>query len=541
MPSEPARVRNPVGANMSFRREALLAVGGFSESLGRVGTLPVGCEETDLSIRIGQRRPSATILYDPAASVAHTVPPARGRVRYFLERCSAEGHSKAILTGMVGAEDGLASERTYTRRTLPLGFLGDLRDVAGGDLSGLGRAAMIFLGLATTTASYLRTRIAAPAPTAAGIGEWPRILMVTPRSPLGHGGVERHVMEVSRRMHRAGADVEILCADPEARGASTEVHEGVPITTVRAWPARRDYFLAPRLWREIGRRSPDLIHIQSYHTLVAPLAMLRALVSRVPYVVTFHGGGHSSDLRNRMRGLQLRLLRPLLSRAARLVAVARFEIDHYGRALRVPPERFVLIPNGTEIDVGAVAEANGPPTLATIGRLERYKGHDRVLAAFPGVLAARPDARLLVVGEGPYEGELRRQAEELGIADRVEFTSVPPGDPTAMAKMLSRISLVVLLSEFETHPLVALEAVAARRRLLVADAGGLSEIAEDGFAGSIPLDEDPAGVARAILRQLLEPPPSEAPELGSWDDCAVALLDLYRSVTGQMSSPSRPD
>ncbi len=276
-----------------------------------------------------------------------------------------------------------------------------------------------------------------------------------------------------------------------------------------------------------GAGDPDLIHVQSYHTLVAPLAMLRALVLRIPYVVTFHGGGHSSELRNRARSLQLRLLRPLLVRAARLVAVARFEIDQYGRALRVPSERFVLIPNGTEIDVGAVAEADGPPTLATIGRLERYKGHGRVLAAFPEVLGARPDARLLVVGKGPYEDDLRRQAEQLGVAERVEFTSVPPGDPTAMAAMLGRISLVVLLSEFETHPLVALEAAAARRRLLVADSGGLSELAEDGFARAVPADEDPAGVARAILRQLDEPPPAEAPKLSTWDDCAVALLELY--------------
>jgi glycosyltransferase involved in cell wall biosynthesis len=530
MPSTPSPVRNPVGANMSFRREALLAVGGFSESLGRVGALPVGCEETDLSIRIGQRRPSETILFDPEASVDHRVPAGRSHLRYFLERCWAEGHSKAILTGMVGAQEGLASERSYTLRTLPLGVLGNLRDAAGGDLSGLGRAAMIVLGLATTTASYLRTRATGPGPTRAGAGDWPRILMVTPRSPLGHGGVERHVMEVSRRIRKADGDVEVLCADPDIRGVSTQEHDGVPIAAVRAWPADRDFYLAPRLWREIGRRAPDVIHVQSYHTLVAPLAMLRALFSRIPYVVTFHGGGHSSELRNRMRGLQLRLLRPLLARAARLVAVARFEIDQYGSALGIPAERFVLIPNGTDLEVGEVGDADGPPTLATIGRLERYKGHDRVLAAFPAVLESRPDARLLVVGKGPYEDELRRQAEELGIGEQVEFTSVPPGDPTAMAAMLSRISLVVLLSEFETHPLVALEAAAARRRLLVADSGGLSELAADGFARAVPADEEPAAVAQAILQQLEEPPPAEAPKLSTWDDCAIALLDLYRSV-----------
>ena len=151
----------------------------------------------------------------------------------------------------------------------------------------------------------------------------------------------------------------------------------------------------------------------------------------------------------------------------------------------------MLIPNGTEIEVADAGGEQGSATLATIGRLERYKGHHRVLAAFPGVLERRPEARLLIVGEGPYEQELRRQAEELGVAERVEFTSVPPGDPAAMGALLGRVALVVLLSDFETHPLVALEAAAARRRLLVADNGGLGELAEDGFATAIPVDDPP--------------------------------------------------
>jgi glycosyltransferase involved in cell wall biosynthesis len=146
------------------------------------------------------------------------------------------------------------------------------------------------------------------------------------------------------------------------------------------------------------------------------------------------------------------------------------------------------------------------------------------------VLESEPEARLLVVGSGPYESELRRQAIELGIPERVEFTSTPAGDPGAMARLLRGVSLVVLMSEFETHPLVALEAAAAGRRLLVADAGGLAELAEDGFARAIPLDESPEGVGRTILEELGKPPPRERPELTSWDECTAELLALYRSV-----------
>jgi len=539
MPQQLEPVRNLVGANMSFRREPLLDVGGFSHDLGRVGTLPVGCEETDLSIRVHQRWPEAEILYDPAAAVEHVVPPARGKVRYFLDRCRAEGRSKAVLTGMVGSADGLSSERSYVRRTLPLGFLRDLGDAFRGDFGGLGRAAMIVAGLGATSVDYLRVRsgIAKPDDTAAAHpsagGAAPRVLMVTPRSPLKQGGVERHVLEVSRRMAAAGVEVEVLCSDPELSQATSEARDGVRIRTVRAWPRDRDWHLAPAIWREMGREKWDLVHIQSYHTLVAPLAMLRALTLRVPYVVTFHGGGHSSELRNRARGGQMRLLRPLLRRAARLVAVARFEVDQYGDALGVPPERFALIPNGTDLsfsDADLAGTEPETPTLASIGRLERYKGHHRVLEAFPLVLEREPRARLLIVGKGPYEAELRRQAEELGLDGKVEITSVPAGDPQGMARLLGRVSLVVLMSEFETHPLVALEAAAARRRLLVADAGGLAEIAADGFGQAIPLDSTPEQIAAAAIEELAKPQPQRSPQLTSWDECAAALLDLYGSI-----------
>jgi len=552
MPQQLSPVRNLVGANMSFRRAPLLEVGGFSHELGRVGTLPVGCEETDLSIRVHQRWPLAEILYDPAAKVEHVVPPSRGKVGYFLDRCRAEGRSKAVLAGMVGSDDGLSSERSYVRRTLPLGILRDLRDTFKGDAGGIGRAAMILVGLAATSVDYLRVRsgIAKPDDTSAAHpganGAAPRVLMVTPRSPLAQGGVERHVMEVSRRMAAAGVHVEVLCTDPELKRAQEETHDGVGIRTVRAWPRGRDWYLAPAIWRQMGREQWDLVHLQSYHTLVAPLAMLRALTLRIPFVVTFHGGGHSSPLRNRSRGMQMRLLRPLLRRAARLVAIARFEIEEYGAALGVPQERWALIPNGTDLsfsDAGLASAEPALPTLASIGRLERYKGHHRVLEAFPHVLEREPEARLLIVGKGPYEDELRRRAEQLGIAERVEITSVPSDDPEGMAKLLGRVSLVVLMSEFESHPLVALEAAAAHRRLLVAEAGGLREIAEDGLGRGIRLESTAEEVADAALEELAKPLPQRSPSLNSWDECATALLDLYgsiipsgHSVQGQTSS-----
>jgi glucosyl-dolichyl phosphate glucuronosyltransferase len=100
---------------MSFRREVFELVGGFTEWLGRLGARPLGCEETELAIRIRQRRPEARLLYDPAAVVHHHVPRQRARWRYFRSRCYAEGLSKAAVSRLVGASG-------YLRGAVALGM-----------------------------------------------------------------------------------------------------------------------------------------------------------------------------------------------------------------------------------------------------------------------------------------------------------------------------------------------------------------------------------------------------------------------------------
>jgi glycosyltransferase involved in cell wall biosynthesis len=455
-----------------------------------------------------------------------------GGMRMKVLQALASG--KAVVTTTRGT-DGFAEEH----RPLPLLVADDAQSMANAiaDLleddarrARLGRSAREFAE-AHHSPSVWRTRLEQMYHET--VNRPLRVLMATPRNPLGQGGVERHVLEVSSRLAGKGASVEVVCSEPGGAPLAEQRQRGVVIRSLRAWPANRDWCFAPGLWQELARAHWDLIHVQSYHTFVAPLAMLRALTLGVPYCVTFHGGGHSSTLRNRVRGLQLLMLRPLLRRAERLVAVARFEIDFYGRVLRLPREDFVLIPNGTDLELGDLTPIVGSddrPVLASIGRLERYKGHDRVIAALPHVLEHRSEASLRIVGAGPDEGRLRAFARKLGVADQVRFESVPAGDRRAMAKLLSRLSLVVLMSEFETHPLVALEAAAAGRRLLVADSAGLRELARDGLARAVPLEIDPEALARVIVEELGKPPPVERPRLSTWDECADRLLELYREI-----------
>jgi glycosyltransferase involved in cell wall biosynthesis len=359
-----------------------------------------------------------------------------------------------------------------------------------------------------------------------------RVVMVSARYFPFAGGVENHIYQVSRRLVQRGVDVTVLTTDPQNQWPAHEEMEGIHIRRVRAWPANRDYYFAPALPDILTHGQWQIVHIQSYHTLVAPMAMWAAWRAHIPYIVTFHGGGHSSQLRNAIRGLQWQILRPLLARAARLVAIARFEIGLYGKALRLPPEHFVYSPNGGDIAANPYLAgiAPDPSLIISIGRLERYKGHHRVIEAMQYILKQRPDVRLRVMGFGPYEESLRGLARKLGLADHVEIRGVPPMERDTLAETLAHAALVTLMSEYETHPIAILEAIALRRSVLVADTSGLGELAAQGWARAIPLHSSAEQIAAAILDQLQHPIKPPAIALPTWDDCVDDLYQLYQET-----------
>ncbi len=159
LPSRRSEIRNLMGCNMSFRADVLAGDPGFPIGVGRVGSKPTGCEETELCIRIRQRREGARIIFEPRATVRHRVTPERTRWDYFLARCYAEGGSKALVARHVGADDALRLERSYCFRTLPRGIVDGIRATARGRSTGLAQAGAILVGLTATVAGYCIARL----------------------------------------------------------------------------------------------------------------------------------------------------------------------------------------------------------------------------------------------------------------------------------------------------------------------------------------------------------------------------------------------
>jgi glycosyltransferase involved in cell wall biosynthesis len=155
-PTQLAVVRNPLGCNMSMRRSVINAVGGFRSEVGRVGSTPVGGEETEMCIRIRSSLGPNRVLFDPRMRVRHYVSSDRATLRYFVRRCHHEGLSKAIVKELAAAPGALDSERVYTLCILPLAVLREISSMRG---YGLARAGMIILGFTVTCAGYLRASI----------------------------------------------------------------------------------------------------------------------------------------------------------------------------------------------------------------------------------------------------------------------------------------------------------------------------------------------------------------------------------------------
>jgi hypothetical protein len=160
-PSGDEPIRNPIGANMAFRRSVFDRLGGFTHALARTsGARLVSCDETEFSIRVRREWPGAEIVMAPDMAVEHRVPEERTTWRYFRGRCFGEGFAKAIVSRSVGVHHGLSSERSYVLGALPSGMRRGLGQGIRGDREGFRRAGAIVAGLCITTAGYVNGLVA---------------------------------------------------------------------------------------------------------------------------------------------------------------------------------------------------------------------------------------------------------------------------------------------------------------------------------------------------------------------------------------------
>lgn len=162
LPADGASIRNPIGSSMGFRKSSVIASGGFSSGLGRIGSKPLGGEETELSMRIRHGSAIDDVVLCRRAIVNHRVPEERARISYFVRRCYWEGISKSAIvrrqaTGENSWARSLSTEQSYVLAVLPAGVMRGIgKALRGFSLGHLGSPVAIVGGLAATCVGYAR-------------------------------------------------------------------------------------------------------------------------------------------------------------------------------------------------------------------------------------------------------------------------------------------------------------------------------------------------------------------------------------------------
>lgn len=334
-------------------------------------------------------------------------------------------------------------------------------------------------------------------------------LLISYSYPPSIGGVERQSHLLARSLVARGHRVRVVAARPEG-SAARELLDGVEVTRVRAGSGGRLRRMTTFLWglavavSRLGRDA-DVIQVQQILYPAAVVALLGRALSR-PVVARNTGSG-------RFGGVQLMRTLPLGTVALGVVARLTTAIalnDEMAAEMRGAGFRWVVqIANGVEVpapvtpaarrearrDIGVEA-----PVVLFLGRFDREKSPETLLAAWPRVRAAR--ATLLVVGDGPLRPEVEGLASSLGELSRPIRLCGPTADPSLY---LRAADVVVVPSASEGMSNVLLEAMAHGLPVVATDIAGNREVLVHPELGALVAPGDPAALARAVDRWLEDP------------------------------------
>jgi len=376
---------------------------------------------------------------------------------------------------------------------------------------------------------------------------WMRVALVNRLAGIHRGGGEVYDLCLAAALRAAGVEVEIVTGRPFLSPPPAPVEEG---------PAR--YARTPYLrgWaHRFGRAGWRLLDFDLRLFERSALDQLRAMnpAPELVHVTGLPRLAHAIETRLRLPALLLFPGPPALGHAATIAACANvagvgavtpylrrhFRGDVHDMTAGVDPVLFRPAASDLRARLGIPETA---PVVLFAGRLVPLKNLPLLVEAFAHIRSALPDARLLVVGDGPMRRDLTARVARAGLRGSGADPVVILAGEARHAEMpgyYAAADLLVLTSMNESFSLVALEAMACGRAVLVPAVGYLPKLVEDGVTGALY----PAGDRRALVgraAELLRDPALRA-SLGasaresaltrhSWPAVARSFIDLYHRI-----------
>ena len=339
-----------------------------------------------------------------------------------------------------------------------------------------------------------------------------KILLVASRYLPHHGGLPTVVHHLAQELHNSGHDALVVASRYPRSLPASEVIDGIPVKRLLfLYPQSRflrqrrfDLLLASLCypWRTTCQLSqvirdykPDVVNL---HSLAPPGLFLWLLQPwlRYPWIVSLHGG----DVRGEPYHSYFNrwLFRAAVSRATAITACSRRLAEEATELAPIPPGRLRVIHNGVDCQrfASAAPYAHPKPYIAAVAQLVPHKGFDLLINAFGDVAGRFPDVDLLIAGDGTCRGELAELISKRRLTERVRLLGRV--DEWLVASLMRGCLFVAVPSRREAFGIVALEAMAAGKRVLATLVGGIPEFLPPGINSMV------------------------APERGAW---AIALGD----------------
>ncbi len=326
------------------------------------------------------------------------------------------------------------------------------------------------------------------------------ILLLT--SHFDTGGITSYVTILSAGLRRAGHRVIVVSAGGDAVGVlerSGVRHVRVDIR-VKSEAHPKIYLALPRLAALIRAEGIDIIHAQTRVTQVMAFCLGR--MTGKPFVSTCHGF---------FRPRWFRKTFPCWGQGA--IAISRGVREHLIKDFNVDPDSVHLVPNGIDMSCYTFTDevlrrqkraqwsVDGSPVIGIIARLSDVKGIDVLIRAMPSVVASFPNARLMIVGQGPQENDLRTLVNQLGLEKNVSFRFTVQ----STADILPAFDVFVMPSLQEGLGLSVMEAMAAGIPVVASNVGGLPDLVKDGQTGFLTPAGDSAALGKRIKGMLGDP------------------------------------
>ena len=378
------------------------------------------------------------------------------------------------------------------------------------------------------------------------------------------GGLARAVADLSQAMAALGHEVSVVTSDAEQCEDSVYA-AGVRVYRVNHFLPRaldfleevhlQNYHLIQKSIELLNQGGFDVVHAHDW--LVAPSAKVLKHAFKMPLVCTIHATewGRNNGLHNDVQRHISDLEWWLTYESYRVICCSEYMRSELRRIFQVPADKLTVIPNGVHAESFARVHPDldqwrrdwaspEEEIVLYVGRHVFEKGVDILLAAAPKVLAYRPQAKFIIAGHGPCHDDLKRQAWELGLGEKVHFAGFV--DDLTRNSLYHLADAAVFPSRYEPFGLVALEAMAGGAPVVVSDVGGFAETVQHevngltfyaGNANSLADNIIRLLTDKLLARRLSERAAQDLTEKFDWKEIARSTVAGYRQITPRREAP----